>query len=263
METNKPLPKLIFFDFDNTLVDSKTHRIPESAKQALHALTQKGYHIGLATGRSLPFLKETAVCADFEWIGYCLNNGQVILDASLNTIHHHLLPKASILKVIELAKSKGYNVFFSSPEGDFIMDEVTPYVTAAHEFFAEPIPSIQVYENQPIDKLLVYAPLGYDYAEFRAIEGLDTFISIGTYADLAKAGVSKHSGIVELCKHLQLEPIYTAFGDSQNDIEMLKGAKIGVAMGNADPLLKVHAHVIAPNSDADGILEGLVSLGYL
>jgi Cof subfamily protein (haloacid dehalogenase superfamily) len=258
-----PLPKLIFFDYDNTLVDSTTHEIPQSARQALHSLSKQGYQIALATGRSLPYLKETGVCDEFNWVGYCLNNGQVVLDSNLSTIYHHLLPQASILEVIHLAKQKGFNVFFSSPEGDFLMDEPDPYVVAAHEFFAEPIPEVKTFRDQPIDKLLVYAPLGYDYAEFRTIEGLDVFVSIGTYADLAKAGISKHSGIIELCQHLELEPIYAAFGDSQNDIEMLKGAHLAVAMGNADPLLKEVAHVIAPHLKEDGLYQILKDLGYI
>jgi len=263
MKSKSTLPKLLFFDFDNTLIDSKNHQIPNSAKAALHALTEKGYRIALATGRSLPYLLESGVCDGFDWSGYCLNNGQVVLDAKLKTIHHHYLPHDGILAVIDLAKAKGFNVFFNSPEGNFLLDDVNPYVKAAHDFFDEPIPEVKAYTHQAIDKLLVYAPMGYDYAEFKAIVGLDTFISIGTYADLAKAGVSKHSGIVELCAHLHLDPVYTAFGDSQNDIEMLKGAHIGVAMGNADPLLKEVADLIALDLDKDGIYTTLVSLGYL
>ena len=46
------LPQFIFFDFDNTLIDSKTHTIPASALDALKRLVDKGIKIGIASGRS-------------------------------------------------------------------------------------------------------------------------------------------------------------------------------------------------------------------
>ena len=43
--------KAIFFDIDGTLVSFKTHRVPESTKQALKELREKGIKVFIATGR--------------------------------------------------------------------------------------------------------------------------------------------------------------------------------------------------------------------
>jgi hydroxymethylpyrimidine pyrophosphatase-like HAD family hydrolase len=48
-----------------------------------------------------------------------------------------------------------------------------------------------------------------------------------------------------------------AFGDSENDIEMLKAAGIGVAMDNGTAECKAAADYIAPDCDDDGILKAL------
>lgn len=48
-----------------------------------------------------------------------------------------------------------------------------------------------------------------------------------------------------------------AFGDSQNDISMLKYAQIGVAMGNALSEVKEIADIITLDNDNDGIFEVL------
>lgn len=257
------LPKILFFDFDNTLVDNKTHTIPASAIEALKQVVANGYKIAIASGRSYPLLKLTGVCELVPWSGYCLNNGQVVMNGKEEFIHHHTLPHDKILETIEIAKKLGFNLFFSSLGNDFLMEEPNEYVFEAHHFFNEPIPQIGVYTNQPIDKILVYAPKGYDYAPFKAIDGLSTFISVSTYADLATTGISKHSAIQELCSALDLPTYYAAFGDSQNDMEMLKGSTLSVAMGNADPKLKEIAMMITDDVDKDGIFNALNKLGYI
>ena len=259
----KKLPKLLFFDFDNTLIDSRTHQIPPSTSDALHRLVEKGYHIAIASGRNYPNLKATGACDAYAWSGFCLNNGQLVLDAHQKTIHHHFLPHEGILEAIRIAQEEGLNAFFSSPDGDFLMEAVNDLVLQAHNFFQEPIPEVHSYQGQPIDKILIYAPLGYSYARFKAIPGLATYVSVSTYADLASAGISKYSSIVELCKHLKLPVEFSAFGDSQNDIEMLQGASVGVAMGNGDPKLKAIADYVALPIDQDGLANILVDLGYL
>jgi hypothetical protein len=257
------LPNILFFDFDNTLVDNKTHTIPTSAIEALKEVVSNGYKIAIASGRSYPLLKLTGVCELVPWSGYCLNNGQVVMNGKEEFIHHHTLPHDKILETIEIAKRLGFNLFFSSLGHDFLMEEPNEYVFEAHNFFNEPIPKLGVYTNQPIDKILVYAPKGYDYAPFKAIDGLSTFISVSTYADLATTGISKHSAIQELCSALDLPSEYAAFGDSQNDMEMLKGSTISVAMGNADPKLKDIAMIITDDVDKDGIYNALKNLGYI
>jgi Cof subfamily protein (haloacid dehalogenase superfamily) len=257
------LPQILFFDFDNTLVDNKTHKIPESAIIALKQVVANGYKIAIASGRSYPLLKLTGVCELLPWSGYCLNNGQVVMDGNENFIHHHTLSHEKILESIDIAKKLGFNLFFSSLGNDFLLEEPNEYVREAHNFFNEPIPNVGTYTNQPIDKILVYAQKGYDYAPFKAIEGLSTFISVSTYADLATIGISKYSAIQELCSALDLPTEYAAFGDSQNDMEMLKGSKLSVAMGNADPKLKEIAMMITDDVDKDGIYNSLVKLGYI
>ena len=50
------------------------------------------------------------------------------------------------------------------------------------------------------------------------------------------------------------------FGDGTNDIEMIKFAGVGVAMGNADDSLKEIADYITESVDEDGIWKALTAL---
>ena len=58
-------------------------------------------------------------------------------------------------------------------------------------------------------------------------------------ADVIPTGSGKASAILTVLNHYHLTPAQAiAFGDGFNDLEMLKTAGTGVAMGNASPALK-------------------------
>lgn len=46
-----------------------------------------------------------------------------------------------------------------------------------------------------------------------------------------------------------------AFGDGENDIEMLEAAGTGIAMGNAKDAVKERADLICKSAEEDGIYE--------
>ena len=51
-----------------------------------------------------------------------------------------------------------------------------------------------------------------------------------------------------------------AFGDGDNDREMISYARVGVAMGNASPECKKAADWIAPSNEEDGVAWGIEKL---
>ena len=54
-----------------------------------------------------------------------------------------------------------------------------------------------------------------------------------------------------------------AFGDGGNDIDMIKHAGIGVAMGNARDEVKAAADYVTTSVDDNGILNALIELNIL
>ena len=54
-----------------------------------------------------------------------------------------------------------------------------------------------------------------------------------------------------------------AFGDHYNDIEMLEGVGIGVAMGNAQKEVKQAADYVTDTNEKDGIYQGLKHYGLI
>ena len=74
------------------------------------------------------------------------------------------------------------------------------------------------------------------------------------FTDIVAEDNSKAHGMEAICRHFGIRQEETlAFGDGANDIEMLEWAGIGVAMGNADDIVKKHADQITTDVDNEGI----------
>ncbi len=77
----------------------------------------------------------------------------------------------------------------------------------------------------------------------------------GTMCEIAPAGVTKWSAILQLARAwgIAADEI-CAVGDDVNDLPMIAGAGLGVAMGNAPAAVQRAAHRIAPTHDEDGLV---------
>ena len=86
-----------------------------------------------------------------------------------------------------------------------------------------------------------------------------------TMADVAaSAGVNKGTGLTETCRILGADPRdAVAFGDSANDLDMLKAAGTGVCMGNGTESLKREADLVTASMEEDGIERALIQLGLI
>ena len=101
-------------------------------------------------------------------------------------------------------------------------------------------------------------------AVFReAVGGLMDVVDSGVedgwgYFDVVQRGVSKATGLARLMKRLGVDASdVVAFGDAGNDIEMLRLAGTGIAMGNAAPEVKAVADRVCEPCRSQGVLRVL------
>lgn len=84
------------------------------------------------------------------------------------------------------------------------------------------------------------------------------------YLEITAKGVNKSSALDHICEGLNIaKDNVIAFGDQLNDMEMVRDAGIGVAMGNAHTDLKQVADIVTEDNNNDGIakvLEGILDL---
>lgn len=110
--------------------------------------------------------------------------------------------------------------------------------------------------------MIIYGPKGWDYKPFLDLEGISVLPGLSCFADVAIAGVSKATGIMELGKVLGSDH-YVCFGDSQNDIEMMKHASTSICMGNGDAMTKAEADYVTADIDDDGIYKACIHFEYI
>lgn len=99
-------------------------------------------------------------------------------------------------------------------------------------------------------------------AEAKAIlsaHGEVSFLTGGYHnLEFTKAGTTKGGGLLFLCEMLSIPQEQTlACGDTQNDLDILKTAAIGVAMGNAQEELREVADFVTLSNEKSGVAHAL------
>jgi Cof subfamily protein (haloacid dehalogenase superfamily) len=86
--------------------------------------------------------------------------------------------------------------------------------------------------------------------------------SLPIFLEFSRSGVTKGSGLAFLTKRLGLDPRCTvAFGDAENDVELLQVAGFGVCVEDGDPALLALADLVCPPAEQEGparVIEAIV-----
>lgn len=129
-----------------------------------------------------------------------------------------------------------------------------------------PLPEVL---GEPSIKLIVrhpQLPPHHLLNEIQRLEltGFHATTSGAPFVEVQGAGVTKATGIGRLTALLGVEPAEVlAIGDELNDVEMIRWAGYGVAMGNALPQVKAAADAVTAANSADGlalVLEALLAV---
>lgn len=251
------MQKLIFFfDIDGTLVGSTTHIVPDSTKKALSALKKLGHILCISTGRSLQSVCDGNFDQLIEWDIFLCNNGQAIYNAKKELLFSTPISKDSVNRCIEVANKQNAPLFIMTENDQLLTKEPNDYVRISSAFFKEMIPEVKPYYQEPVIMMIAYGPMGYSYEEYKAIDGIDILPGQSTYADVVLKGFHKGIGIQFVLDYFNMDN-YIAFGDSLNDVEMLKNAHIGIAMGDGHEEAKKSADYVTKNVSDDGIYLAL------
>ncbi|MCI9478509.1 MAG: Cof-type HAD-IIB family hydrolase [Lachnospiraceae bacterium] len=252
--------KAAFFDIDGTLLSHKTHAVPEDTLESLARLRSRGIKLFTSTGRHILELDGLPV-RDIEFDGYVLLNGQLCLDEKRNILSGEAIDRTDIENILPIFEEKQLPLGFVELDRLY-MNVVNERVRWIHQEISTKVPDIDVYRGAPV--YLINA-----FVDRKEAEGLleqlphckmTWWNALGS--DYISKSGGKVVGIQKMLEHhgIEREEII-AFGDGENDIEMLKYAGIGVAMGNGEECAKQSADYITDDIDAGGILHALQHYG--
>lgn len=246
--------KAIFFDIDGTLLSHSKKQVPLSTRKALEELKRKGIQVVAATGRHLLEMEELPV-NDIEFDAYITLNGQLCLDANKNLLFAHPIEGKEKENIIQIFNEKKIPIMIVEKDR-YYMNFVNEYVIQVQDEISTSIPPIGEYTGNDIYMLSVYLDeeqcQQVDFGNCRITRwndlGIDVIASVG----------GKVVGIEKYLKYTNISREETmAFGDGENDIEMLEYVSIGVAMGNASDEVKAKADYVSDDIDDDGLYHAL------
>ncbi|MCI5624252.1 HAD family hydrolase [Anaerostipes sp.] len=241
-----------FFDVDGTLVDPATGQIPDSTLTTLEELQKRDHLICIATGRPLFHPENPKFFSTISWDGYICCNGLAVYNNKKEPVSLHAMTSKSIEQCIQVTQQNNFNLLFEEEHNFYLLNDQLEYVEETQRFLNQTIPPLGTYNDQDIYGLMVYAPKGYDYKEYFSIDGIDVFPGQSAYADIVKVGANKYSGISELMDYYGYSS-YIAFGDSNNDLEMLENADLSICLGQGSKEAKSVSKYITTPVDQDGI----------
>ncbi|MEK4565703.1 Cof-type HAD-IIB family hydrolase [Alkalihalobacillus sp. FSL R5-0424] len=262
-----PSKHLIALDLDGTLLtDDKT--ISARSKQAIEKAKADGHIVAISTGRpvraSLNYYRELGLTSPM--VNF---NGAFVHhpDAPSFGSYHSPLDLKTAKTVIETCEAFRVSNIMVEVMDDF-------YLRYKDELFVEAFTAGQ----NPIDygnllKILQDAPTSVlihpqddqaeslrDLLKKAHAEVIEQRVwgAPWNIIEVIRAGVNKAVGLKRISDYYGIpSERIIAFGDEDNDLEMLEFAGQGVAMGNAIPELKSVANHITLTNEEDGIAEYL------
>jgi len=255
-----------FFDIDGTLVSLTRKVYAASARAAVARLRERGVLCFVATGRSIFEIREESLLDGMEFDGYLTNNGQVVYDGQQRFLFGQPLDPADVAAVLDWAQATGTAHWLVSAEqtilshGNAWVDEAMAAIHTRLPRFGD----ISALAQEPIYKIVLFCTARQlQQAMARTKRSRKAQWHPLGHDILSIDGGKQRAMEQMLACHGLLPSQAIAFGDGENDIEMLRCAGIGVAMGNGSPAVKAAADHIAPDTDDDGIWRALHHFGLL
>ncbi len=254
------MAKVAFFDIDGTLVPIGSGMMSASTVRALDRLRELGVKLVICTGRHLDFAQEVACFHAFDgWL--CANGSYCVLEGEL--IRAQELDHDDVLTAIAEAREKGYGLALTYdhdlavavPGGDrSVIDnswEHSPAVDYSELDLSRPVYQLNaVVPPERDDEVLAHTP------HLKSVRWTEWF------ADIVPADGGKQAGMAAVLEALgATREQCLAFGDGNNDRDMIAFAGVGVAMGNGAPEVKAVADYITSACDADGVWNAVGALG--
>ena len=262
--------KLIALDLDGTLTNDDKIITPHTI-DALMQVQSHGVRLCLASGRP-PYgmrpLAQQLRMQDHGGLLLCYNGGHVEDCSTGEVLVEHKLPADSIARLKALQDETGFTLMTYYGEHIYTECPDDQYVQVSVRNNKMSAVKVDDFVDWATDKalnkcLMVGDPERRDEVEERMKQELDIYICHSTpyFIECLPQGIDKGPSLMLLAERIGVKPEEVmAFGDANNDVQMLQMAGVGVAMGNADEGTKAVANFVTLDNNSDGVAWALKQL---
>ncbi|MDN4604120.1 Cof-type HAD-IIB family hydrolase [Paenibacillus sp. F6_3S_P_1C] len=250
--------KIVFMDVDGTLLSEKDRSLSPSTEESIRKLVRRGIQVVLVTGR--PY----HLCGDFRKLGIdtIISANGALIKSGDEVIHKSVLSARMVREFSEFAKMNGNSIsyFTESFEMNGLCTADVRVTNALRDTlglieYPLTISSLE----QEVYCICLYADQT-EAEKFHYKFPTLKFVRFHPYVSnvMEENEVSKSIAAGKVLDHLNISREEAmAFGDGENDIDLLEYVGLGIAMGNGGERVKQSADYVTLRASEDGITHAL------
>ena len=269
--------KLVALDIDGTLLDS-SGQVSNRTKETIHAVSQTGVRILVATGRRLCTARPLVLQLELPDIFLAAHNGAILKELDGKFLYHRLLSRDIARQTVAVAKDLGMcPIAFAGTHDDTTVliedygDRIDEWQRAYLEENRRSLHQVNdLATDLPSDVIEIVCVVSLADAhqiteafETRMNQQVKPILVTTTdqnraFIGLTNPNVSKREPLRYLTEEMNINPEeVVAIGDNYNDLDMLNFAGVGIVMENVVPPLKQMGFHVTASNDEDGVAKAL------
>lgn len=269
--------KMIALDLDGTTLDDES-RLTDRTRRTLEEAIRRGLHVIVASGRAYTALPKEVL--SIRGIPYAItSNGAATYDPAVGErVFSYCMDGEKVEQLLELLKEEPETAIEVFTQGqpyasaDYLEDpvvygapaRVVPYLRRTRK----PIPDARTFaweHRHELDSLDIIASGPMERAEWigklETLGGIYVTSSVSYRLEISNEKGGKGAALREVAARLQIQPDeIVAFGNAENDMDMIEFAGLGVAVANSPEIVKKCADRIAPSNQDEGVAQVLEEL---
>ena len=276
---NEPV-KLVALDLDRTTLNSQGH-LSVSNRQAIISAINKGIHVCIASGRAFDTLPEDILSVPGIEYAITSNGAAVYRISGKECLKSYILTEQSVKTILKLTaddpvtyeafirgQAFGSTDYVNNPDKYGATEHSLSYVKKTRVLMEDIAGFILEHCNEldSIDIIVRDEFHKKKLHEMITAEEKRVYVtsSVKQLLEISDCHAGKHSGLSYVLDCLGLQPEQSAaFGDADNDIDMIRFAGASIAMENASESLKAQADFITKANDEDGVVCALKDILHL
>ncbi len=258
----------VFFDADGTIVDGRfgIYTPTEATLETVKKLKRNGFLTALSTGRARFYVPE-GLNNIFDC--YITTNG-AYGEIDGKEVFNTYIPYDKLKALTDFLNEQNINYVAETQKYGFIKQRNEKYMSRLMKLYN--FSDEKFFDNiDPLTLQINKLMTSYDDTakEKLFIDRFSDLYEITSHpanqsSDVSQRGINKGYGIKKLFERIDIDYDNTyAFGDADNDYDMLKVCKYGIAMGEHTKSLEEVSVMITDTVQNDGVSKALLKLGVI